>query len=258
MRGQILDLNATGLAAVDRFITTWNSRDPAAWAASLNYPHARPSPFGPINISPTAEAYAAGVDYNRVIATGWDHSEWDYRHVLHISPSRIHVVGQWSRYNADAEIIHTNPITYIVTHHDNNWGIQSRFAADHAHEDEDTSGFETRGFKLVKDFIVHLNSGARESCAEMLNYPHITVAVGELDVCEEAAAFLPHPVQITLNSLVSLQVGHHSMNLALEVTVEDDHGTRELQGVMNLTNRDDHLGIQAWSFLDPHEPPPDD
>ena len=89
-----------GLAAVDRFLETWNSRDKEAWADSLHYPHVRPSPRGPSRISPSAAAYAAAFSYERVLASGWDHSEWDYRRVLHTSKDKVHLAGEsidWAR-----------------------------------------------------------------------------------------------------------------------------------------------------------------
>ena len=32
------------LVALDRYLETWNSRDPAVWATSLHFPHVRPGP----------------------------------------------------------------------------------------------------------------------------------------------------------------------------------------------------------------------
>ena len=141
-----MNLEDIGLTAVDNFITTWNSREPANWASSLNYPHVRPSPMGPITISPSAEAYAGNVNYERVINTGWDHSEWDYKHVVHTGMDKIHVAGQWTRVNAQGDPILTIPVTYIVTNVDDHWGIQARFGCDYA-GDEDTSGFELRAMR---------------------------------------------------------------------------------------------------------------
>ena len=51
------DLEQIGLDAVDYFIETWNSRDPEKWADSLNFPHVRPSPVGPVKIAATAELH---------------------------------------------------------------------------------------------------------------------------------------------------------------------------------------------------------
>ena len=46
------------LQALDRYLETWNSRDPKRWAASLQYPHIRPGP-GAFELSNTPEQYAA-------------------------------------------------------------------------------------------------------------------------------------------------------------------------------------------------------
>ncbi|MEQ1728315.1 MAG: hypothetical protein ABL982_08020, partial [Vicinamibacterales bacterium] len=48
------------LLALDRYLETWNSRNPALWATSLHYPHVRPG-AGPFEVSQTAAEYAAGV-----------------------------------------------------------------------------------------------------------------------------------------------------------------------------------------------------
>jgi hypothetical protein len=88
------------LQALDRYMETWNSRDPARWAASLHYPHIRPGP-GPFELAQTATQYAAGVDFNRTVATGWHHSEWTSRQVLQVGIDKVHVAGSWTRYAAD-------------------------------------------------------------------------------------------------------------------------------------------------------------
>ncbi len=252
-----MDLHQAGMDAVDRFIDTWNSRNAEQWASSLHFPHVRPSPHGTTRVIPTAEDYVAGVDYSKVIATGWDHSEWDYRQVIHTSHSRIHVAGQWSRYNAAGEVIHTNPITYIVTHHDGRWGIQSRFAADFAGDDADTSGLETRAFRLIQDFVVQYNQNNQAACAELVNYPHIAVEVGHVVVREAPADFVVTGHRLRIDSLLALQVGNHSLNVAADLNVSTDDAERDLQAVINLTLKDGHLGIHAWSFLDPSEPAPE-
>ena len=242
------DLEQIGLDAVDEFIDTWNLRDPERWAGSLNYPHVRPSPFGDIQVSPTRQAYVSRVNYDQVIATGWDHSEWDNRQVLHTSASKIHVAGQWSRYNSSQEVIHTNPVIYIVTRVDGHWGIQSRFGADYTGEEFDTSGLESRAFALLDDFRNQFNSGRLSACAEMLNYPHFAIGIGELREHRSREDFGITASTIDIDAMTVIQSGRKSVNMALDVTV--NHATT-WQTVMNLTLRDDHLGIQAWSLLNP-------
>lgn len=245
------DLEKIGLAAVDRFIETWNSRDAEAWAASLNFPHVRPGPLGAIVVAKDAAEYISRVDFDRVVATGWDHSEWDYRQVVHTSIAKIHVVGQWSRYNKAGEKILANPVTYIVTRVDGDWGIQSRFSADDPGE-EDTTSMESRVFKLIETFVTHSNASNQAACAELLNYPHFGVGIGSLAETDAAAEFSPPGGKIAIDSLVSLQSGRRSMNAAMDITLSNEAGGRPMQAIVNVTERDEHLGIQAWSLLDPN------
>ena len=247
------DLEQIGIAAVDRFLETWNSRDPDNWAGSLNFPHVRPSPFGTIDVADTAADYIARVDFQQTIATGWDHSEWDYKHVLHVSPRKIHVAGQWSRYNESGEVILTTPVIYIVTHVNSNWGIQSRFGADYADDDQDTTELMTRGLNLIQDFVNQHNAGNDDVCAEMLNYPHFMVGAGDLAMAENQEDFTIGNFTMKLDSLQALQTGRNSMNASVELTISGAEGDHALQGVVHINNRGGHLGIQAWSLLDPDE-----
>lgn len=240
------ELEKIGLDAVDKFITTWNSRDPVAWAGSLNFPHVRPAPRGPILVAADADEYISRVDFDKVVASGWDHSEWDYKHVLHTSSTKIHVVGQWSRYNAAGEKILTNPVVYIVTNDDTGWGVQSRFSADFP-GDEDTSGMEARSFKLIETWALHITNGYRDAASELINYPFFEIKVGALDETSEASGYAAPFSSVTIDSMMSVQSGLRSINVAAELTVDDN----PMQAIINVTLRDDHLGIQAISLLDP-------
>lgn len=247
------DLEQAGLDAVDRFLDTWNSRDPDKWAASLNYPHVRPSPFGETQIAANLEEYVSRVNYATVLESGWDHSEWDYKHVLQVSPRKIHVAGQWSRYNADGKVILTTPIVYICTKVDGGWGIQSRFSVDYADENTDTTGFMTRALTLVQDVVNHHNARNREAFAELLNFPHIDVGIGDLSITDKPIDYKLPEGSLNIESLVALQTGQRSMNAGIDVSVSTPEGTTLMQGVININERDQHLGIQAWSLLNPAE-----
>ena len=249
-----MSLEQQGIDTIDYFLETWNSRDVNLWAGSLNYPHVRPAPSGPVAIAETAESYAAGFSYQSVIESGWDHSEWDYQHVLHTSPSRIHVAGQWSRYSKAGEVIMSTPIVYVCTQVDGKWGIQSRFCVDHVDEDTDTTQLMTRGLQLVQDYVNHQSSGNRDACAEMLNYPHFNIGVGELDITWNAQGFNLPEARVLTESLIALQTGKHAMNVAMDLQIE---GLGLRQAVVNINQRNAHLGIHAWSLLDPNESEPE-
>ena len=240
-------LEQIGLNAVDYFLETWNSRNPKAWADSLNFPHVRPSPHGPVKVSKTAEDYISGVDFQKTIDSGWDHSEWDYRSVLHASPRKIHVAGQWSRYNTEGEVILTTPIIYVVTRNGNHWGIQSRFGADYIDENLDNTEMQSRGFALIQDFVNQHNLGNQLACAEMLNYPHFTIGIGELTTTENPDGFQLAEMAINIESLQVIQSGEHSLNIMIDLI--DLKKNRTLQGVLHINDRNKHLGIQAWSFI---------
>src|ERR687897_2332146 len=63
------DLHAhLALAALDRYLETWNSRGPKRWATSLHFPHVRPGP-GAFELSETPEQYAAGINYKQTLST---------------------------------------------------------------------------------------------------------------------------------------------------------------------------------------------
>lgn len=244
------DLKAIGLDTVDQFITTFNSRDVDAWADTLHFPHVRPSPFGPIRVLENKETYVSAFDYGRVLETGWDHSEWDYKQFLHQSPNKLHVAGQWSRYTADGQKILTTPIVYIVTHHEGRWGIQSRFGCDYS-EDDDVTGFETRVFRLYETFVAHYNNGNIEACAELLNYPHYRIEPGNVNELNQPSGFHKDAEHLQVDALMSVQTGQKSMNLGVELTIEQQGVRSRRQGIINVTDREGHLGIQAISLLDP-------
>lgn len=159
-------------------------------------------------------------------------------------------MGQWSRYTAQGEKILTNPVVYIVTDVDGHWGVQSRFSADDAGED-DTTPLESRAFKLLETYVTHMNAGNADACAELLNYPHFDVGPGTLNPTMTAADFTLPQATASIESMMALQAGRFSINVGMEVMLGSGSERSLRQAVLNVTERDGHLGIQAWSFLDP-------
>ena len=110
------------LQALDRYLETWNSRDPERWATSLNFPHVRPGP-GAFELFKTPAQYAASVNFAQTLATGWHHSEWTTRRVLQLGVDKVHVAGSWLRYTEDGRQMVGTSVTYIVTNQDGRWGV---------------------------------------------------------------------------------------------------------------------------------------
>lgn len=117
---------ASAMAALDEFMSTFNARDPVAWAASLNYPHVRFA-SGTVTVWETAEEFARGESFERLAAIGWDHSHWLSREVVLVSPGKVHVNTVFQRFNANNEPIGTYESLYIVTKDaQGHWGTQAR------------------------------------------------------------------------------------------------------------------------------------
>ena len=83
--------------ALDRYLETWNSRDPRIWATSLQFPHVRPG-AGPFKLTHNADEYVAGIDFEQTASTGWDHTEWVSREVLQVGVDKVHAAATWQRY----------------------------------------------------------------------------------------------------------------------------------------------------------------
>ena len=94
-----------GGQADQRFIEAWNSRSPAAFAATLQYRHVRPTAdFGGRVFADAAE-YAATVDFDQVLATGWYRTRLDSATVVHAGESQAHVAGRYTRLREDGSAI---------------------------------------------------------------------------------------------------------------------------------------------------------
>ncbi len=111
-----------GERAVERFLSTWNSRNPEQWSWSLHFPHARPSVAGN-RVWLTWTGYVETVDYERVLATGWDHTEYEDLRSIHAGDRKAHIGGRWARFDAVGNVIERNLVTYVATERNGEWRI---------------------------------------------------------------------------------------------------------------------------------------
>ena len=178
------------MVALDRYLEMWNSRDGKLWATTLNFPHVRPG-AGAFEMTRTPEEYAAGVNFQQTLATGWDHSEWVTREVLHVGLDKVHAAGSWQRYDKNGKPLAGSDITYIVTNQNGRWGIQARFAAGVAGLDAPTrTKNEAAAQAAVAAFMKAWNSHDPAAVAAALHYPHVRMADGLLEIWNSAEQFL--------------------------------------------------------------------
>lgn len=123
--GEPVSLATPGERAVERFLSTWNSREPEQWAGSLHFPHTRPSVAGN-RLWLTRAEYVATVDYERVLATGWDHTEYEDVRSIHAGDRKAHIAGRWARFDVGGNVIQRNLVTYVAIERNGEWGIRAR------------------------------------------------------------------------------------------------------------------------------------
>lgn len=122
------DAVAGAMAVTDRFLATFNALDAPGHAATLAYPHVRLA-SGTVRIWATeAEAVTAmeaGMAALRE-RTGWSHSTWDHRNVIHAEPAKVHLDMQFTRHRDDGSVVGVYPAIYVVVPHGDEWRIQAR------------------------------------------------------------------------------------------------------------------------------------
>src|SRR5258708_3424116 len=107
------------------FMAAFDARDPAAWAATLNYPHVRFASNG-VRVYKTAEEFAREMkDYPKRLAP-WHHSRWESMSVAQSGPDKVHFLVTFVRYDENNKEIGRFPSLYIVTLKDGHWGVQAR------------------------------------------------------------------------------------------------------------------------------------
>tara|TARA_B110000116_G_scaffold222231_1_gene200974 strand:+ start:1004 stop:1945 length:942 start_codon:yes stop_codon:yes gene_type:complete len=254
------------LRAADRYLETWNTRDPMAWASSLHFPHVRPG-LGAFRLTQTPEEYARGVNFERTIASGWHRSQWDSYDVFQAGPAKAHVAGLYSRYNVDGERIRRTVITYIVTRQvtrsGDHWGIQARFAAGAADLDETEHARAGAAALAAVDAYFEALSNATDLAgwASTLNYPHVRIADGQVEQWETADDYMNGLQGGRLRTWAGtrlgwaepVQVGGGGVNVAVRYSRLNPLGDAlsSYEAVYLVTNRDGHVGIQARSSFAP-------
>jgi len=227
---------AQAIAAVERFNAAWNTRDPAAFAATLHYPHVRPTPGGGGEVYATPAEYAATVDFAEVEATGWDRTRLDSARVIHLGPGKAHVAGQYSRLRADGSTIFTTQVGYVVTEKEGSIGIQARFAAGLVLESEaERSASAAAAIEVVKAYMKAFNDRDEQAWTGTFNFPHLRLASGNLKVWPsrqayeeefDFAAFAARSgwQRSEWDSIDAVQVAADGVNVALHATRRDAAG----------------------------------
>jgi hypothetical protein len=252
------------LVAVDRYLETWNSRDRHAWANSLHFPHVRSSASFQLFVIQSAEEHAnhdwLSDRIAKILSTGWHRTQWDSKRVIHVGKAKVHVAGQYTRYNVEGKPLRTSVVMYIVTKLNERWAIQSRFGAGQLNlTDSERIDMVSSAKAAVETYVSSLNSMDDEKLAKSLNYPYVLIANGMIEFWrtpEEYTTGLELGRQRTwshskLGSIEAVQVADGGINMAVRFDHYNTKGNKlsAYEAVLLVTNREGHWGIQACSRL---------
>jgi len=237
------------LAAYWRFFEAFNSRDSEVFTSSLHFPHLRLSARGPsprIIEKPEHHTQGQGTSYERILGTGWDHTVGAEPEVLHVSPSKVHIRGGWTRYNSDEEPILTNYVTYIVTLVEKHWRIQCRFGVDPG-PDGETPETASAALAVLERALGSMDSGDPAGAAELFNYPHFNIDPRDIRSFARAADVAPSlpSGDVEPSNLRALQSGPNSVSMAFDAKISG----RDMQGIALATERQGHWGIESRSII---------
>ena len=251
--------------AVQRFIDAWNTRDPAAFAATLQYPHARPTADFDGRVFADAAAYAATIDFEQVLATGWDRSRLDSAVVVQAGEGQAHVAGRYTRLRSDGSAIWSNQVLYVVTENDGSIGIQARLAA--GFDDLSEAAREataSEGLAAVERYLAAFNARDEEAMTAALHFPHVRVGIGRATVWESAADYMEGFdfdafaerlgwVRSEADSMAAVQVGARGVNVAVGITRYGAGGAKihSFDTVYLVTEENGHWGIRAGAGIAP-------
>lgn len=250
-----------GLQALDRYLETWNSRDPERWATSLNFPHVRPGP-GAFELFKTPAQYAASVNFAATLATGWHHSEWTTRRVLQVGFDKVHVAGSWLRYREDGTPMVGTSVTYIVTNQGGRWGVLSRFAAGPTGLDAAAAATNAAAaLETVNAYFRAWNSHDPKALGAAMHYPHVRIGDGAVEVWNSVADFMAGSdpgrqrtwFETRLDQAEVAQVSANGVNVAATYSRRDRTGQAfsKYEAVILVVRRNDAWRVQALSTMGP-------
>ena len=251
--------------AVQRFIEAWNTRDPAAFAATLRYPHVRPTADFDGRVFAEAVAYAATVDFELVLATGWDRSRLDSAIVVQAGDGQAHVAGRYTRLRADGSAIWSNQVTYVVVEKDGSTGIQARFAAGFDElSDAEREANASAAVAVINRYLEAFNARDEEAMVATFQFPHVRVGGGGVRVSNSAAEYMDSFdfdafaerlgwVRSEWDTVEAVQVGARGVNLAISGTRYGPGGSKihSFDGLYLITEQDGRWGIRAGSGMSP-------
>jgi hypothetical protein len=113
------------MAVLDAFMTAFNAMDMKTWESTFHFPHYRLAGSG-MTVLERPGLQDGATLRRRLEASGWHHSAWERREIVHLSADKAHVDTRFTRYRADGSVLAGFDSLYVLTREDGRWGIKLR------------------------------------------------------------------------------------------------------------------------------------
>ena len=109
------------------FMATFNAQDSDGWSKTLLFPHVRISSGGVV-VHPSRQEFAAQMDFQAFERRfNWHRSAWDSLEVFQVSPNKVHIAVQFTRYDVQQQALASFDSLYILQPGEGGkWGIRAR------------------------------------------------------------------------------------------------------------------------------------
>jgi hypothetical protein len=111
--------------SLDDYMTTFNAHDLAGWEATYHFPHYRLA-SGKMSVLEKAGLRDSVAVFGALERTGWHHSKWEHRNIVHASSDKVHVDTQFSRFDAKGNKLGVYESLYILTKENGRWAVKMR------------------------------------------------------------------------------------------------------------------------------------
>jgi hypothetical protein len=120
------------MTVLDAVLDSFNRQDARGEEQTYQFPHYRLA-NGVMSVWPgpgaETEAWIEGT-YKTLRESGWDHSSWTRRRIIHLSDAKVHVDTELTRHRKGGTVMARFDSLYIVTKEKGRWGIKMRSSFD--------------------------------------------------------------------------------------------------------------------------------
>lgn len=111
------------MACLDLFMKGFNARDIATYDEAFNFPSVR---LASNNLRIINKGDQKPSLFDNLAGTGWDHSAWRRREVIHAGPDKVHIDTNFARYRKDGSLLGGYDSIYVVNNEGGHWGVKIR------------------------------------------------------------------------------------------------------------------------------------